>query len=74
MIVDGADVYARPPRIEGLTVPGGKQWVALDLEALADVAAIAGVELLVVDEHTTMRDVTRELRANAAYYRLAQGL
>jgi L-arabinose isomerase len=47
---------------------------ALDLEALADFAAIAGVELLVVDELTTMRDVTREIRANAAYYRLAQGL
>ena len=47
---------------------------ALDLEALTDFAAIAGVELLVVDEQTTMRDVSRELRANAAYYRLAQGL
>jgi L-arabinose isomerase len=47
---------------------------ALDLEALDDFATIAGVELLVVDEQTTMRDVTRELRTNAAYYRLAQGL
>jgi L-arabinose isomerase len=47
---------------------------ALDLEALEDFAAIAGVELVVIDEHTTIRDVTHELRWNAAYHRLAAGL
>ena len=35
MIVDGADVYARPPRIDGLTIPGDKPWVALDLGEIA---------------------------------------
>ena len=47
---------------------------ALELDALADFAAIAGVELVVIDEATTMRELTRELRTNAAYHRLAQGL
>ena len=39
-----------------------------------DFAEMLGVELLVIDEATTVRDFQRELRANAAYYRLAQGL
>ena len=47
---------------------------ALPLEALEDFATIAGAELLVIDEDTTVRDVRRELRWNAAYHRLAQGL
>ena len=40
LTVDGADVYAKPPRIEGLTIPGGKQWIGLDLEELAEAAGL----------------------------------
>ena len=42
--------------------------------SLADFAEIAGIELVVIDAETRMRDFTRELRWNQAYYRLAQGL
>jgi L-arabinose isomerase len=35
---------------------------------------MSGVELLVIDENTTTEEFSRELRWNAAYYRLAQGL
>ena len=47
---------------------------AVGTEALADFAAIAGAELLVIDAETRMRDFAREVRWNAAYHRLAQGL
>ena len=47
---------------------------ALGLDALEDFAAITGAELLVIDEHTTIRDFSREVRWNAAYHRLAGGL
>jgi L-arabinose isomerase len=43
----------------------------LDTEMLADFAEIAGIELVVVDAETRMRDLGRELRWNAAYYQLA---
>jgi L-arabinose isomerase len=39
---------------------------ALGAEVLADFAHIAGVELLVIDEQTTLRDFRNELRWNAA--------
>ena len=39
-----------------------------------DFAEIAGTELLVIDDNTTLRDFSREVRWNQAYYRLAQGL
>jgi hypothetical protein len=58
MILDGADVYVRPPRMEELTVPGGKQWVALDLEALAAAAGLpaAGLgALLSIDPASQLR-------------------
>jgi len=35
---------------------------------------MAGVELLVIDEATTLEGFARDVRANAAYYRLAQGI
>jgi L-arabinose isomerase len=35
---------------------------------------MAGVELLVIDENTTLEGFQRDVRQNAAYYRLAQGL
>ncbi len=47
---------------------------ALGIEALEDFASIAGVELLVIDERTTLREFSREVRWNAAYHRLAAGL
>ena len=47
---------------------------ALEAEVLDDFAEIAGLELLVIDEQTRMRDFRNELRWNQAYHRLAQGL
>jgi L-arabinose isomerase len=47
---------------------------ALGTEELADLAELAGTELLVIDEDTTPRRFARELRWNQAYYRLAGAL
>jgi L-arabinose isomerase len=47
---------------------------ALDVAVFEDLAEIAGVELAVIDQHTTARSFTQELRWNQAYHRLAQGL
>jgi L-arabinose isomerase len=47
---------------------------AVGLEAFADFARIAGTEFLAIDSSTTVAGFARELRANAAYYRLARGL
>jgi L-arabinose isomerase len=47
---------------------------AVGIEAFEDFARMARTELLVIDEHTTLRDFTRELDWNAAYYRLARGI
>ncbi|WP_395638654.1 L-arabinose isomerase [Pseudolysinimonas sp.] len=44
------------------------------VEVFRDFAKMSGVELLVIDENTTSLEFDRELRWNAAYYRLAQGL
>jgi L-arabinose isomerase len=60
-----------------LAAGGGHHTVytaALELETLVDFAEIAGIELLVIDEQTRLRDFRNELRWNQAYYRLAQGL
>jgi L-arabinose isomerase len=46
----------------------------LGTEVLADLAELSGVELLVIDAGTTLREFTRELRWNQAYHRLAAGL
>ncbi|MEV1199794.1 L-arabinose isomerase [Microbispora rosea] len=46
---------------------------AIGSEELTDFADMLGVELLVIDEATTSRQFTKELRWNQAYYRLAQG-
>ena len=43
------------------------------IEVFRDFAEIAGIELVVIDEDTTVRDFQRELRWNQAYHRLAQG-
>jgi len=47
---------------------------ALEPEVLADFAEIAGLELLLIDGDTRIRDVRNELRWNQAYYRLARGI
>ncbi|TFC52752.1 L-arabinose isomerase, partial [Cryobacterium sp. TMB3-1-2] len=47
---------------------------AVGIEVFQDFAEIAQTELLVIDETTTLRDFSREVRWNQAYYRLAQGL
>ncbi len=47
---------------------------ALGVEALADLAEIAGLELLVIDGETRIRDFEKELRWNRVYYHLAGGL
>jgi L-arabinose isomerase len=46
----------------------------LGLEVVRDFAAMSRVELLVIDEGTTTQGFADEVRWNAAYYRLAQGI
>lgn len=46
----------------------------IGLEVVQDFARMSRIELLAIDESTTLDGFERELRANAAYYRLAQGL
>ncbi|KQQ28267.1 MULTISPECIES: L-arabinose isomerase [unclassified Frondihabitans] len=47
---------------------------AVGLEAFEDFALMAGTELLIIDESTTLREFRREVQWNAAYFRLARGL
>ncbi len=47
---------------------------AVGIEAFEDYARMAGTELLVIDSTTTLRSFEAEIRANAAYYRLARGI
>lgn len=47
---------------------------SLDAEHLEDFAEIAGVELLVIDERTRLREFRNELRWNSLYYRMAEPL
>ncbi len=47
---------------------------AVGIDVFEDFAEIARNELVVIDKHTNLRDFTRELRWNQAYYRLARGL
>lgn len=44
------------------------------LDVFRGFAEISRTELVVIDEHTTVRGFQQELRWNQAYYRLAQGL
>jgi L-arabinose isomerase len=44
---------------------------AVDYQTLADFAHFAGIELLLIDEHTTPAAFADALRWNAAYYRMA---
>ncbi|HEY1698425.1 MAG TPA: L-arabinose isomerase [Trebonia sp.] len=47
---------------------------AVGVEAFADFARMAGTEFLAIDSSTTVAGFAQDLRANAAYYRLARGL
>ena len=47
---------------------------AVGIDVVRDFAEIAGTELLVIDDRTTVRAFRHELRWNQAYYRLAGGL
>jgi len=44
------------------------------VEHLEDFAEIAGIETLIIDQKTEMREFKKELRWNEVYYHLAQGL
>ena len=48
--------------------------LALTTEHLWDLSEMLRNELVIIDGDTRMRDFARELRWNAAYYRLAQGI
>ena len=64
--------------LEAWLVAGGSHHTAftaaLGMDAISDLAEIAGVELVAIDALTRPREVERELRWNQAYYRLARGL
>jgi L-arabinose isomerase len=47
---------------------------AVTSEHLEDYAEMAGVELVLIDETTTIRELKKELRWNEAYYHLARDL
>lgn len=47
---------------------------ALTPEHLEDYAEMAGIELVLIDETTTIRQLKKELRWNEAYYQGARGL
>lgn len=47
---------------------------ALTAEHVEDLAEMTGTELVLVDADTTIRGLAKELKWNAAYHRLAQGL
>jgi L-arabinose isomerase len=44
------------------------------IEMLEDFATIAGIELMVIDRQTELREFKQELRNNDLYYHLAQGI
>jgi len=47
---------------------------AVGIDVFRDWADMAVTELLVIDETTNLREFQKEVRWNAAYYRLAQGM
>jgi L-arabinose isomerase len=63
---------------ESWLVAGGPHHTALSTaltaEHLADLADMAGVELVAIDANTTVTQLHKEIRWNQAYYRLARGL
>ena len=47
---------------------------ALTTEYIEDYCEIAGIELVVINENTTVADFKNELRLNEIYYHLAKGI
>ena len=47
---------------------------AVTTDMIIDYAEMAGVETVVIDADTTIRSFKSELRSNAAYYMLKQGI
>ncbi|WP_152185729.1 L-arabinose isomerase [Segeticoccus rhizosphaerae] len=47
---------------------------ALTRQAFEDLARMVAAELVVIDRGTTVREIERELRWNAAYHRMANGI
>ena len=47
---------------------------AIGVDVFRDFATIADLEILVIDNTTTITEFSKEVRWNQAYYRLAQGL
>ncbi len=47
---------------------------AVTVEGLEDFAEMAGLELVLIDEETKLRELKKELRWNEVYYHLAKGL
>ena len=46
----------------------------ITLEQLSDLVEMFGVELVVIDKNTRIRELKQELRSNAVFYHLNQGL
>jgi L-arabinose isomerase len=44
------------------------------VEHLEDYAAMAGIEFVLIDRETRIRELKKELRWNEAYYHVARGL
>jgi L-arabinose isomerase len=59
---------------EAWILAGGPHHTALSqqlgLEHIADLAAMTGLELVVIDDRTDTRELTQQLRWNEAYHRL----
>ncbi len=46
---------------------------AVTVEMLEDLAEMAGIELLIIDDRTALREFKKELRSNEVYYALRSG-
>ena len=61
IVFDGADLYVDPPKLEGLRLPGGGGWIALDLRRVVDALGIdpeAAGALFTVDPASQLRALT----------------
>ena len=68
-----AQIYAGPAGASHHTVLATAT-TAITSEVLEDFAEMTRTEMVLIDAGSTPRSVQRELRWNAAYHRLAQGL
>ncbi len=63
--------------VEGWLAAGGAHHTvfsaAIQMQTLEDFAEIAGIELVVIDEGSRLREIRNELRWNQAAYRIAAG-